>query len=104
MVLEVEVGASEVEELYSHGPNQKIRQEVEKIWLLTVTVHDGYTGSVTRHPYRPVGPLRLSFDGTAYAVPYTVIPVKITAVYGRKPYYTAVKNPSKWGGTQAKLI
>ncbi|KAJ7878392.1 hypothetical protein B0H14DRAFT_2567355 [Mycena olivaceomarginata] len=50
------------------------------VGLLTITVHDGYTGSVFRHPSRPGAPLELQFDGTAYAVPYTIIPVK---KYGR---------------------
>ncbi|KAJ7893290.1 hypothetical protein B0H13DRAFT_1886434 [Mycena leptocephala] len=50
--------------------------------LRAATVSDGFTVTVKRQPSRPVVPLVLPFDGTVYAVPYTVIPVKFTAAYG----------------------
>ncbi|KAJ7793373.1 hypothetical protein B0H14DRAFT_2622941 [Mycena olivaceomarginata] len=49
------------------GSDSTLQSTVLPIGLLTVTVHDSYTGSVIRHPYRPVAPLALQFDGTAYA-------------------------------------
>lgn len=73
--------------------------------LLTVTVHDGYTGSVIRHPSRPVAPLALQIDGTAYAA-CTVIPVEIrltvsTAVLlvcVQSVMFSAVQGRKTWAG------
>ncbi|KAJ6475883.1 hypothetical protein DFH09DRAFT_1109070 [Mycena vulgaris] len=59
-----------------------------RLGLLTRTVKDGYTASVIRHPYRPVGPSTLPLDGTGFAVPYAITAVENTAAYGVETVFT----------------
>ncbi|KAJ6565266.1 hypothetical protein DFH09DRAFT_1081920 [Mycena vulgaris] len=69
-----------------------VHSGAQALGLLTVTIHDGYTGSVIRHPYCPVGPLRLSFDGTE------------TVLYGCRKSKQMGRNSSEMNGKLRRIF
>jgi hypothetical protein len=80
---------------------------VSVLGLLTRTLKDGYTASVIRHPYHPVGLSTPPLDGTALAVPYAITN---TAAYGAETVFTVhvqmagnrIEINRNWDGTYQK--
>ncbi|KAJ6495824.1 hypothetical protein DFH09DRAFT_1103710 [Mycena vulgaris] len=81
------------------SPQMQFRAPPLPVGLLTRTVKDGYTASIIRHPYRPVGPFTPPLDGTDFAVPYTIRPSKIRPHTALKPY---LRYMSKWPGIELR--